>query len=196
MTTEAVTAPGDTTNVVTFRMAPEQSKFTVQAFAEGVFSAFGHDPVILIREFQGDVQFVPGTFENASLSMIVDPNSFTVTNDVKEKDRLEIESTMREQVLETGKYPEIVFRSNNISVNKAGEGRCRVRIVGDLTLHGTTQKNIWISAEATLSDDRLQAQGAFSLKQTEFGIKPYSAAGGTIKLKNELKFLFDIVGVK
>lgn len=179
---------------VIYRFVPGQSKFTVQAFAEGLFSAFGHDPVVDIRDFSGEVQFVPETFANGSLKFSVDPNSLAVSHDVKEKDRLEIERTMREEVLETSKYGEIVFTSNNISVNRLAEGRCRVRIIGDLTLHSVTQKNLWISAEATVSEDSLRAQGDFSLKQTDFGIKPFSAAGGTIKLKNELKFLFDIVG--
>jgi polyisoprenoid-binding protein YceI len=192
MTTETATAA--TTEVVTYRLAPEQSKFTVQAFAEGLFSAFGHDPVIQIRDFAGEVQFELGTFANASLRITVDPSSLAVNNEVKEKDRLEIERTMREEVLESAKYGEIVFQSNNISVNRLAEGRCRVRITGDLTLHGATQKNLWISAEATVSADSLRAQGEFSLKQTDFGIRPYSAAGGTIKLKNELKFSFEMVG--
>ena len=178
-----------------YRLVSEKSKFTVQAFAEGLFSAFGHDPVIQIREFTGEVSFVPGTFADASLKITVDSNSLALSNDVKEKDRLEIERTMREEVLETAKYGEIVFTSNNISVNKLSGGRCRVRIIGDLTLHGVTQKSIWISAEASIGDS-LRAQGEFLLKQTDFGIKPYSAAGGTIKLKNELKFLFDIAGEK
>jgi len=47
-----------------------------------------------------------------------------------------------------------------------------------------------------MSGEGLQAQGDFSLKQTDFGIKPFSAAGGTIKLKNELKFDFEIVAHK
>ncbi len=179
-----------------YRLVSEKSKFTVQAFAEGLFSAFGHDPVILIREFTGEVHFLPGTFENASLSITVDSNSLTVSNDVKEKDRLEIQHTMREEVLETAKYGEIAFQSNSISVNKLAQGRCRVRIIGDLTLHGVTQKSLWISAEASLNEDSLRAYGDFSLKQTDFGIKPYSVAGGTIKLKNELKFSFDISGEK
>ncbi len=196
MTTEAATATPPQTATVAYRLIPEQSKFTVQAFAEGLFSAFGHDPVILIREFAGEVHFVSGTFENASLRLSIAPNSLVLSNDVKEKDRLEIERTTREEVLETAKYTEIVFTSNNISVNRLAEGRCRVRIIGDLTLHGVTQKSLWISAEATLSEDNLRAQGDFSLKQTDFGIKPYSAAGGTIKLKNELKFSFDIAGEK
>jgi polyisoprenoid-binding protein YceI len=187
MTPEAAVHPQQ------FRLVPDKSKFTVQAFAEGLFSAFGHDPVILIREFHGEVQFNPETFENASLKITVDANSLSVSN---EKDRLDIERTMRDEVLETRKYQEIVFSSSNISVNKLAGERCRVRIIGDLTLHGVTQKNLWISAEAIVSGDSLRAQGEFSLKQTDFGIKPYSAAGGTIKLKNELKFSFDVVADK
>ena len=194
MTTETIPETAASTGVVTYRLVPEESRFTVQAFAEGLFSAFGHDPVIQIRDFIGEVHFVPGSFDNASLKITVDPNSLAVSDDVKEKDRLEIEQTMRNEVLETSKYSEIVFTSSNISVNRLAQGRCSARVIGELTLHGVTQKNIWISAEATISEDRLQAKGEFSLKQSDFGIKPYSAAGGTIKLKNELKFFFDMVG--
>ena len=195
MTTEATAAP-PRTETATYRLVAAESKFTVQAFAEGLFSAFGHDPVVHIRDFRGEVSFVPGSFENASLRITVDPNSLAVSEEVKEKDRLEIEQIMRAEVLEIPKYTDIIFTSNNISVNKFAQGRCRVRIIGDLSLHGVTQKNLWISAEATVSGESLRAHGDFSLKQTDFGIKPYSAAGGTIKLKNELKFLFDVVGQK
>ena len=193
MSTETAPETGSA-SAVAYRLAPEQSKFTVQAFAEGLFSAFGHDPVIQIRSFSGEVHFVPGTFENASLKITVDPNSLAVSDDVKEKDRLEIEQTMRNEVLETSRYHEIVFTSSNISVNRLAQGRCQVRVIGDLTLHGVTRNSIWISAEAKINEDTLQASGNFSLKQSDFGIKPYSAAGGTIKLKNELKFLFDLAG--
>lgn len=196
MTNATVPEMAAGTEVVTYSLVPERSKFTVQAFAEGLFSAFGHDPVIHIRNFSGEVHFVPGTIANASLKITVDPNSLAVGEEVKEKDRLEIEQTMRNEVLETSRYDEILFTSSNISVNRLAQGRCQVRVIGDLTLHGVTRKSIWISAEATISDDSLQAKGDFSLKQSDFGIKPYSAAGGTIKLKNELKFLFDMVGQK
>lgn len=185
--------PAAAANTVTYRLLPEQSRFTVQAFAEGLFSVFGHDPVIVIKDFQGEATFVPGTFEGASLKVIVNANSLEVSGEVKEKDRQEIEQTMREQVLETAKYPEIVFTSSNISASRLAEGRYRARIIGELTLHGVTQKNLWISAETTVNDDSLRAQGEFSLKQTDFRIKAFSAAGGTIKLKNELRFKFDIV---
>jgi polyisoprenoid-binding protein YceI len=192
-TTETATRPGEAA-VVRYRLIPEQSKFTVQAFAEGLFSAFGHDPVLAIKDFTGEAQFVPGSFESASLKITIKADSIVLSN--SEKDRLEIEQTMREQVLEIAKYPEIVFVSSNISVTRLSEGRYRGRIIGDLTFHGVTQKNLWITAQGTVSGESLKAQGDFTLKQTDFGIKPFSAAGGTIKLKNELKFSFDIAARK
>jgi polyisoprenoid-binding protein YceI len=195
MTTEATEA-AEQPAVVHFRLVAGDSTFTVQAFAEGLFSAVGHDPVIAIRNFSGELRFVPETFESASLRVTIDVNSLAVTGKVKEKDRVDIERTMREQVLEVQKYSEIVFSSNNISTNRVARGRYRVRIIGDLTLHGVTQKSLWISAEASATDDTLRAKGEFSLKQSDFGIKPFSAVGGTIKLKNELKFVFDIVTKK
>ncbi len=179
--------------LVTYRLAPEQSRFTVQAFAEGLFSAFGHDPVIAIRDFSGEAKFVPGTLEGASLNLRVNADSLAVAGGVKETDRDEIERVMREEVLETAKYPEIVFASTNISASRLGEGRYRARIIGDVTLHGVTQKSVWISGEVTLSEEGLRAKGDFSLKQKDFGIKLVSVAGGMIKLKNELKFSYDIV---
>jgi polyisoprenoid-binding protein YceI len=177
-----------------YSLVAAESTFTVQAFAEGLFSAFGHDPVIGIKDFSGAAEFVPGTFEAASLKLQVNANSLVVINDVKEKDRHEIEHTMREQVLESDKYPEIVFVSGSVSASRLRERRYRARIIGDLTLHGVTQKNLWISAEVTLNDDNsLRAHGEFSIRQKDFGIKLVSVAGGMLKVKNELRFSFDVV---
>lgn len=179
-----------------YRLVAKQSRFTVQAFAEGLLSAFGHDPVIVIRDFTGEVEFTPDAPSQASVSLIIKADSLAADDSIKEKDRLEIERMMREQVLETEKYPEIVFKNTSVSANRLGQGRYRARIIGDLTLHGATQKNLWIQAEVTMSEETLRAQGGFSLKQTDFGIKPVSVVGGTMKVKNELKFTFDVVAEK
>ncbi|MDT5060958.1 MAG: hypothetical protein QOH63_1417 [Acidobacteriota bacterium] len=177
---------------VRYHLVAEQSRFTVQAFAEGLLSAFGHDPVIVIRDFTGEVEFTPDAPSEASVSVTIKADSLAASDEIKEKDRLEIERMMREQVLETAEYPEIVFKSTSVSANRLGQGRYRARIIGDLTLHDATQKNLWIQTEVTMSEETLRAQGGFSLKQTDFGIKPVSVVGGTMKVKNELKFTFDI----
>ena len=182
--------------LVHYRFDPAASRFTVQAFAEGLLSMFGHDPVIGVKDFQGEASFVPGTFENASLKLTINANSLRVVNDVKEKDRQDIERSIRDEVLETGKYPEIVFESQNVSLSRIGEGRYRARAIGALTLHGVTQNNIWINGEVTLNNDGLRAKGDFAIKQTDYKIKLVSVAGGTLKIKNEVKGRFDILATK
>jgi len=185
--------PETGTGLVHYRLDPAASKFTVQAFAEGLLSLFGHDPMFGVKDFQGEASFVPETFENASLKLTINANSLRVVNDVKKKDRQDIERTMRDEVLETGKFPEIVFQSNNVSLSRIGEGRYRVRVIGDLTLHGVTQSNISISGEVTLNNDGLKTKGDFVIKQTDYKIKLVSVAGGTLKIKNEVKGRFDIL---
>jgi len=145
------------------------------------------------QDFQGEASFVPETFENASLKLTINANSLCVVNDVKEKDRQDIERTMRDEVLETGKFPEIVFQSNNVSLSRIGEGRYRARVIGDLTLHGVTQSNISLNGEVTLNNDGLKTKGDFVIKQTDYKIKLVSVAGGTLKIKNEVKGRFDIL---
>jgi polyisoprenoid-binding protein YceI len=62
---------------------------------------------------------------------------------------------------------------------------------GDLTLHGVT-RNQAISVRVSVDGDTLRATGDFSIRQSDFEIKPVSAAGGTIKIKDELKLSFNI----
>ncbi len=44
--------------------------------------------------------------------------------------------------------------------------------------------------------DMLRASGEFSLLQSDYGIPLVSVAGGALKVKDELKFTFDIVARK
>jgi len=180
---------------VRYRMDATRSRFVVQAFADGLFSMFGHNPTIAICGFGGDARFVLSTLEKASLLMLVTPDSFTVTDKVSDKDRREIERAMREDVLEIARYPEIVFMSKTTSSHPIAEGQHHVKITGDLTLHGVTREHL-IDASVTFYQDTLSAQGEFSLRQTDYNIKPVSIAGGTLKVKDELKFSFDIAAQK
>ena len=82
--------------------------------------------------------------------------------------------------------------SSSVAATKTGDGQYQARISGDLTLHGVTRP-LTIAAHLEFGDKTFQATGAFALKQSSFEIKPVSVAGGTIKVKDELKFTFEIV---
>jgi polyisoprenoid-binding protein YceI len=179
-------------DIASYRLDPARSRFTVRGSADGLLSMFGHDPLIAVCGFGGDARLRPGTLESASLLMLVQADSLAVLNKVSDKDRREMERAMREEVLEIARYPEIVFMSTSISAQPAGEDRYRAGIVGKLSLHGVTRDHS-MEALLTLSDGSLRAQGEFPLRQTDYNIKPVSVAGGTLKMKDELKLSFDIV---
>jgi len=171
------------------------SRFTARAFATGLFSSLGHSPTFAIRGYTGEAAIVAGGLEQATIRITVQSASLDLTDDVSQKDRAEIEDKMRQEVLETSAYPEIAFESSQVSPNMLGENMYAVSVAGNLTLHGVTHSET-ISAQVTVADSTLRAYGEFSLRQTDYGIRPVSVAGGTLKVKDEVKVTFDFTARK
>ena len=188
----SVAAPGlSPPNLRRYRIDAGGSNFMVHAFVGGLLSGFGHNHNIAVKDISGEVQFTDGSVAPAALQMNVRADSLSVTDKVSDSDRQTIEKTMRDDVLETGKYPDITFKSTKIEATKTADGSYQAKIWGDLTLHGVTH-NVLISSQLTFDSKSVRARGEFSLKMTEYSIKPPSVAGGTIKVKDTLKFTFNI----
>ena len=102
---------------------------------------------------------------------------------------------MRNDVLETSRFPEIVFEAANPSLSQGGVGLYWANITGKLTLHGVTQPQ-QITAQVSVSGNQLSASGEFTVRQSSYGIKPVSVAGGTMKIKDDVKVTFDLVARK
>jgi polyisoprenoid-binding protein YceI len=180
---------------VLFGTDARASQFTVQVFSGGLLSAFGHSPTIAIQDFVGEVRLNPDMIERSSLKVTVKAASLAVKDDVSDKDRREIERMMREEILETEGYPDIVFESANIAASKLAEGKYSVTINGELTLHGITRDQA-VSGRVTVAGDTLRGFGNFTLLQTDYGLKLASVAGGALKVKDELKFSFNVMARK
>jgi polyisoprenoid-binding protein YceI len=176
----------------TYQINPRASRFTVQAFAEGLFSVFGHNPKLNAAEFTGDVVFPADEIEGASLRFKVKTDSLHVVDNVSDKDRREIERMMRDEVLETSRFPDIVFVSRTVNPTRIYDGFYRMDIGGQLALHGVVHDHA-IETQVRLTEDGLRAEGESRLLQSSFGIKRVSVAGGTLKVKDEVKLSFDIV---
>lgn len=177
---------------VRYRLDPGQSRFMVKVFVGGLLKAFGHDHNIAIRDYSGEVQITPESITPASFQITIKADSLAVTDKVSESDRRKIETTMREEVLETGKYPEIVFKSTSAAVEKTGEGKYNFKLWGELALHGVKSEG-YIVGKLTLAGDTLRATGGFPLHLSNYKMKQVSVAGGTIKVKDETRFTFDLV---
>ena len=168
------------------------SRLTVTAYASGMLSAFGHNPVVAAREISGEVRFSPDRLDAATVQCRVAARSLAVQNDVSDKDKREMERQMFDEVLEVSKYPDITYDGSSTTIQSVAEGRLRGELDGRLSLHGVTRGQR-ISVQVFVMGDTLRAQGETTLRQTDFGIKLVSAVGGGLKINDEVKCTFDIL---
>jgi len=161
------------------------STLTVHVYKSGFLSTFGHNHEIQAPIQSGEVR----ESDTPSIELRVDARKLQVLDpEVSEGTRAQIQDTMQgNQVLDVVHFPEIRFQST--SVEPKGPNHWIVH--GNLALHG---KDHPISVEVTLKGERYQ--GSANLKQTDFGITPVTVAGGTVKVKNELKIEFEIALMK
>jgi polyisoprenoid-binding protein YceI len=171
------------------------SRFTVRAFATGLLAKMGHNPTIGIRDLSGEMTFNPGKLEAGSFRIVIKSASLSVQDDISGKDLREMERLMNQEVLETEKFPEILYDASAISVAKMADMLYSATLNGSLTMHGVTRSQPIVTRVALLGS-MLRASGDFSLNQTDYNIKLVSVAGGALKLKDELTFSFEIVARK
>lgn len=193
-TSEVVTEPAHSGpgSRARFVIDARRSRFTVQAFAAGILSVAGHNPTIAIRTFSGEVEFDPKTPQACGLNLVIQAASLSVQDDVSDKDRREIERIMNGEVLEVEKYPEIRYEASAIAVTRLGDAMFSALLNGDLRFHGLTRTQA-LTARVMTMGEMLRASGEFTLKQSDYQVKPVSVAGGALKVKDEVKFSFDIV---
>ena len=159
----------------------ERSTLTVRVFKAGLFSFAAHNheiraPIASGSLVESDAPAVELSADARRLK-VLDP-------ELPADKRAEVQKTMHSaEVLDSGQFPEIRFRST--SMEKAGEGNWTVR--GHLTLHGQTHPVV-----VSVSGASGHYRGSATFKQRTFGIQPVSIAGGTIKVKDEVKIEFEI----
>ena len=192
--TQSSTETGESTETVgsVYVIDGRASRFTVRAFASGMLAALGHNPTVGIRDFSGEMSFDPEKAAAGSFRLDVKAASLSIQDDVSEKDRREMERLMNQEVLETAKFPEIRYEASDITVMRVSEMLYSAALNGELTLHGVTRRQP-INARVTLLGSMLRASGDFTLDQTDYNIKLVSVAGGVLKVKDELKFSFEVV---
>ena len=177
-----------------FRLDASQSKFIAHALAGGLLWFKGHNHLVAVREFTGEAQLTPNTIVPASLVITAKTASMVETSDVfTEPQKQIINKELREIVLHPDQYPEIVFRSTTVSGKATANNEYDLKIDGDLTLHGVTRR-ITIPTTITVTGNQLRAQGEFSINRKDYKVKATSAVHGLVRVRNKVKFTFDIVG--
>jgi polyisoprenoid-binding protein YceI len=172
-----------------YAVDPGASLVTVTVRRAGLMARLGHDHVVASRTLAGyaapgagraDVSFradqmtvdEPQLLHDAGIATQPSPQALEGTR-----------KNMLGPVLEAQRYPMVTLHAERLA-----DGRLRVAV----TLHGATR---WLELPAAIQVDAAQvtASGTARLKQTDFGITPFSAGGGLLSVQDELEVRYHIV---
>jgi polyisoprenoid-binding protein YceI len=169
-------------------------------YKAGSLAAFGHNHTVEAREFSGEVYLAP-QFKDSMFALKLPVKDFEVDRaearaaageDFKSKPSAnDIKGTTEHMLgpdgLDAEKYPDVAIQSVSIA-GQEDKAEMTVRI----TLHGTA-RDVKVPVAVSHEGDDLTAAGDFELRQSEFGMSPYSALGGALQVADAFKVHFMVL---
>jgi Fe-Mn family superoxide dismutase len=170
----------------TYTLGPANGTLSVRTGRIGAAAMAGHDLLLHVTAWRAtlEVGAEPG---DTTLVVDADASSLRVIEGtggmqpLGEEDKANIHQTIDDEILKGGR---IQFRSTAVDV--PGDGS-RMRVRGDLTLVGTTAPVSFVLAV----DDDGTVTGTASLRQSDWGMTPYSALFGALKVADEVEVEVD-----
>ena len=149
-------APQPAASSLIFTVDPAQSNlhWTLGSSLHTVHGAFALK--------RGSLQIDPATGK-ATGEIVVDATSGNSGNDGRDR-------KMHKEVLESGRFGEIIFRPDNISGKLETQGDSTVQIHGIFVLHGS-ERELTVPVQATLSGDHWSGTAKFGIPFIEWGLK-------------------------
>ena len=172
-----------------YAVDPAASLVAVTVRRAGLMARLGHDHVVASRTLAGQVAPAAGsadlTFRLDQMS-VDEPQLLRDAGIDRQPSPQAVEGTrtnMLGPVLDAQRYPLVTLHAQ-----QQADGPLRVAV----TLHGVTR---WLALPATVTVDAAQvsASGTARLKQTDFGITPFSVGAGLLSVQDELEVRYHIV---
>ncbi|MEZ4368791.1 MAG: YceI family protein [Kofleriaceae bacterium] len=143
-------------------------------------SALAHDLELEVGAWSidvGDDGAVDARFEPGSLRVLHAVSGGVPTGALGDGDKRKIAATIAGEVLDARRHPELRFRAP--AATAAGDG---YQLSGELTLHGQTRP-----LRVTTRRDGEHQVAEVTLHQPDFGITPYKAMLGTLRIKPDVR---------
>jgi hypothetical protein len=166
----------------TYTLGPENGTLVVKTATAGAAAKAGHNLVIEVTSWNGALELG----DEPAVALSADPRSLRVrewsggAQPIDDKGKATIESSIDDDVL---KGAAIQFASSEVQAGRDGD----LRVRGDLELAGARRP---IDFELALGDDA-HLTGSARVRQTDWGIKPFSALFGTLKVADEVEVVVD-----
>jgi len=175
---------------VVYLLSPA-SRFDVKTGKAGLFGFAGHTHVIRARALSGRVVYFPGAPDSSRVEIMVPADSLEVLTPPDTEEIRKVTEAMRTEVLHVDQYPEIAFRSKTVTPTDSG-----FHMQAELTLAGRTRE-VPLDVKVQIGADTLRGAATFTVKQTEFGIKPFRGGpGGTVRVADRVTLYVDAVAIR
>lgn len=166
---------------------PQCATLVLRTFRRGMASTVGHDLTLLVADWTARIEVVPAPGAS-TVRATVQTGSITVAGSsggvtpLTAGNRRDIEKTLRKQ-LGSDRHPEAVYVSTGVTVVDG-----QVQVAGTLTLAGVTGP-VQLTVRET-APEQFQVTG--TVRQSEFGITPYSALFGALQVRDEVELEVDL----
>jgi polyisoprenoid-binding protein YceI len=164
-----------------------QSAVRIHVGKSGVFGFAGHEHDVVAPVAQGTIVADPADLARSSVTVSFDAAALKVTGEGEPaKDVPEVQAKMTgPEVLDAARFQSITFRSRSVAGKEVKAGVYDLQVTGDLDLHGVS-RSLTLPLRVEVAADTLTATGKTTLRHSDFGMKPVSVGGGTVKVKNEI----------
>jgi len=175
---------------VVYELAPS-SRFVVRTGKAGLFGFAGHEHLIQARQFSGRVVYYPYQPQASHLAVSIATVGLEVLTPPDTAEIRKVTAAMRADVLDVPQYPEITLTSQ--AVELAGD---TLGIQAALTMKGQTC-TVPLTVRVRIEPDTLRATTTFSVRQSDYGIRPYRGGpGGTVRVADAVTFDIDAVALR
>ncbi len=170
----------------TYALGPEHGTLSVLTGRTGAAAKAGHDLLIHVTAWQATLE-VGEDPDQIGIVLDADATSLRVREGIGgmqplgDDDKSSIQTTIDDEVL---RGQEIAFRSREAHTAPGGR---RISVRGELTLVGTTAPVVF---DLTVGDAGALT-GSVVLKQSDWGITPYSTLFGALKVSDEVEVSID-----
>ena len=183
-----------------YALDPDSSQVRIHTGASGLFGFAGHEHDIAPARFTGTAVIDSANVTKVVLAITVPTDSLRVVSDESPETRAKIERQMREQVLETQRFPTVVIRG--VTFSPAGDAPgypgpplgkdVSGELVIELALHGVT-RTIALPIDIQVDRQRLRARGEFPIRHKDFDMKRVKVAG-VVNVADAIMIDFDLRG--
>ena len=173
-----------------YELAPS-SRFVVRTGKAGLFGFAGHEHLIQARQFAGRIVYYPQQPQVSYLTVSIATVGLEVLTPPDTEEIRKVTAAMRAEVLNVVQYPEITLTSQ--AVELAGD---TLRMQAALTMKGQT-RTVPLTVRVRIEPDTLHATTTFSVRQSDYGIRPYRGGpGGTVRVADAVTFDIDAIALR